>query len=271
MTTTRRSARELALRVLYQIDVAGVPVAEALAGALTQQAGTLHNVVSQDVGEATAAVTSLVQLVPAADEPRARRAARSLSRRYAALLAKCADMAMVATVEAFQAESAQDADRRLRGYSIDVRQLIHACDEAATDHQFGDDIAERMASLVRECLVRADADYVRRVQGACGLAHYASGLATGVTRCAADLDSRIASVAAGWSVDRQAIVDRNILRLAAYELMVGEPAAAVVIDEAVELAKQYSTEESGRFVNGVLGALAGRSVGSVDADRGESE
>ncbi len=71
------------------------------------------------------------------------------------------------------------------------------------------------------------------------------------------IDSRVAALATDWALDRQAVVDRNILRLASYELLYrpDSPVAAVV-NEAVELAKKYSTAESGRFVNGVLGALA---------------
>jgi transcription antitermination protein NusB len=63
-------------------------------------------------------------------------------------------------------------------------------------------------------------------------------------------------VAAGWRVDRMPAVDRTILRLALYELRHTSTPLAVVIDEAVELAKRYSTERSGSFVNGVLGKLA---------------
>ena len=71
------------------------------------------------------------------------------------------------------------------------------------------------------------------------------------------IDARVAALATEWALDRQAAVDRNILRLAAYELLYRPDApVAAVVNEAVELAKKYSTAESGRFVNGVLGALA---------------
>ena len=61
----------------------------------------------------------------------------------------------------------------------------------------------------------------------------------------------------GWPLDRMAVVDRLVLRLAVAELLDPDgPPVAVVIDEAVELAKTYSTEESGRFVNGVLSTVA---------------
>jgi N utilization substance protein B len=72
-----------------------------------------------------------------------------------------------------------------------------------------------------------------------------------------EIDPRIAALTPDWTPDRQAAVDRNILRLAAYELLYRPDApVAAVVNEAVELAKKYSTAESGRFVNGVLGALA---------------
>ena len=93
-----------------------------------------------------------------------------------------------------------------------------------------------------------------------------------------DIDPRIAALTPDWTADRQAVVDRNILRLASYELLYRPDApVAAVVNEAVELAKKYSTAESGRFVNGVLGALARQprggelpaekiSVESADAD-----
>jgi N utilization substance protein B len=71
------------------------------------------------------------------------------------------------------------------------------------------------------------------------------------------IDALMAAAAKGWEVERMPVLDRSILRLATYELL-AEPdvPVAVVIDEAVELAKQYSTEFSGAFVNGVLSTIA---------------
>jgi len=72
-----------------------------------------------------------------------------------------------------------------------------------------------------------------------------------------DADRRIAGASVGWPLERMAVVDRLVLRLAVAELLDPEgPPAAVVIDEAVELAKEYSTEESGRFVNGILATVS---------------
>ncbi|WP_030251599.1 transcription antitermination factor NusB [Streptomyces violens] len=70
------------------------------------------------------------------------------------------------------------------------------------------------------------------------------------------IDELIATYAVGWTLDRMPVVDRNILRLGAYELIwVDATPDAVVIDEAVQLAKEFSTDDSPSFVNGMLGRL----------------
>ncbi len=71
------------------------------------------------------------------------------------------------------------------------------------------------------------------------------------------IDELLARVADNWSVDRMAIVDRNVLRLGIYELYHGpEVPFKVVLDEAIELAKRYGSEESPGFVNGILDKIA---------------
>ena len=70
------------------------------------------------------------------------------------------------------------------------------------------------------------------------------------------LDQQIAAQLRGWTIERLSRVDLAILRLGAYELMLGELPAGVVINEAVELANQFSTDKAGAFVNGVLGSLS---------------
>lgn len=86
---------------------------------------------------------------------------------------------------------------------------------------------------------------------------YTVALVTGVDADGARIDELVAAAAVGWEIDRMPVVDRTILRLATWELLARpDVPVAVVIDEAVELAKQYSTEQSGGFVNGVLGTIA---------------
>jgi N utilization substance protein B len=81
-------------------------------------------------------------------------------------------------------------------------------------------------------------------------------LVLGVQEHQQQLDEAIAAHAKGWSLSRMPSIDRNVLRVAAFELLARpDVPVAVVLDEAVELAKRFSTDDSGRFVNGVLAAL----------------
>jgi N utilization substance protein B len=80
-------------------------------------------------------------------------------------------------------------------------------------------------------------------------------LARGASEMAPDIDHRIAEKSANWKLERMPIVDRNILRLGIYEMSRQDTPAAVVIDEALELARQFSGEESVAFINGVLDAV----------------
>lgn len=83
---------------------------------------------------------------------------------------------------------------------------------------------------------------------------YIEELVRGVAAEEAELDRVIEALAEGWRLDRLAKVDKNVLRVALYELKHHpELPVSMVINDAVEIAKKYSTEDSGRFVNGILG------------------
>ncbi|HVT13327.1 MAG TPA: transcription antitermination factor NusB [Fimbriimonadaceae bacterium] len=88
------------------------------------------------------------------------------------------------------------------------------------------------------------------------LADYAERLIAGVRNNQAPLDKRLSAIIREYDYDRVAVVDKNMLRIAAFELLF-EPSIppAVTINEAIEIARKFSTEESGKFVNGVLGKL----------------
>ena len=82
-------------------------------------------------------------------------------------------------------------------------------------------------------------------------------LVEGVEDHRGELDALIEEHDRNWSLERMPAIDRNVLRLALYELKDRpDVPVAVVIDEAVELAKRFSTDDSGRFVNGMLSAIA---------------
>lgn len=87
---------------------------------------------------------------------------------------------------------------------------------------------------------------------------YAKQIVTGVTSEFAEIDDRIEAFSHKWSVDRMPAVDRAILRVAVWELLFNDEVPdPVAIKEAVDLAIEYSTEESGSFVNGLLRAISG--------------
>lgn len=85
---------------------------------------------------------------------------------------------------------------------------------------------------------------------------YTTTLVEGVHAHQVRIDELLSQYSSGWALDRMPVVDRNILRIAVYELLWNSQVpAAVVIDEAVELAKRLSTDESPGFINGLLSQI----------------
>ena len=84
---------------------------------------------------------------------------------------------------------------------------------------------------------------------------YAKEVAEAVVTRAEELDRRITEAADDWTADRLGVVERNVLRIALYELDSATVPVEVAIDEAVRLAKRYATEEAARLVNGILGRV----------------
>jgi len=84
---------------------------------------------------------------------------------------------------------------------------------------------------------------------------FARTIAGGASSRAKELDDMIRPTLKGWLLERLPLIDLAILRMALFELLNTTTAHSVIINEAVELAKEYSTQDSGRFVNGVLGTL----------------
>jgi N utilization substance protein B len=86
---------------------------------------------------------------------------------------------------------------------------------------------------------------------------YVTSLVAGVGERQNQIDELIARYAIAWTIDRMPVVDRMVARIASFELLCRpDVPTGVVISEAVELAKRYSTDESGRFVNGLLASIA---------------
>ena len=85
---------------------------------------------------------------------------------------------------------------------------------------------------------------------------FARDLAEAVSARAPELDAAITAAAEGWTADRLGAVERNVLRIGTYELEAESVPPEVAINEAVELAKRYATEDAARLVNGILGRIA---------------
>ncbi|MGA3036110.1 MAG: transcription antitermination factor NusB [Vulcanimicrobiaceae bacterium] len=115
--------------------------------------------------------------------------------------------------------------------------------ELALQSLFGVEVGHRPAQdMVVETCGTADSEQRRFVED----------LVTGTLDHAAESDAVLTPLLEGWTIDRLPTIDRLLLRMAVFELAHRETPAAVVINEAVELAKRFSTDESPRFVNGVL-------------------
>ncbi|HEY5540603.1 MAG TPA: transcription antitermination factor NusB [Coriobacteriia bacterium] len=96
---------------------------------------------------------------------------------------------------------------------------------------------------------------------------YCRELVAGVEKYLIGLDEMIGEVSENWAVSRMPLVDRNILRMATYEILYdAEVPPSVAINEAVELAKVYGGEDSSKFVNGVLGKIALRRAEHTDRE-----
>ena len=129
-------------------------------------------------------------------------------------------------------------NRRTRGREIALQVLYQM------DQNPGLDPAERRRFIERR--LRND----RR------LCEFSESLIDGVKEHQAKLDEVISAVAENWRIERMAAIDRNILRLGAYEMLHRpDVPRKVAINEALELAKRYSTAQSSRFVNGILDRL----------------
>ena len=89
---------------------------------------------------------------------------------------------------------------------------------------------------------------------------FARETAEAVAARAEVLDRQITAAAEGWTADRLGVVERNVLRVAIYELEAGTAPMEVVLDEAVTLAKRYASDEAGRLVNGILGRIVKEGV-----------
>ena len=142
------------------------------------------------------------------------------------------------------------ARRRSREHAL---QLMFQWDQRPAPHE------EILKGYYGSLLVGDDATAAARPDP------FAEALFHGVTANVAAVDAQITKHAQNWRIERMPAVDRNILRLAGYELLFTDTPPAVAIDEALELTRTFSGDESVQFVNGVLDAIRRELAGNVNA------
>ena len=132
--------------------------------------------------------------------------------------------------------------------------------EIALQALYGAEVGKRPADEILSELLARDSSEGRA---------FVRDLVFGTLENSAESDALIAPLLEGWTLDRLPTIDRIILRMSAFELSHRkETDPAVVINEAVELAKKFSTEDSGRYVNGVLGRVLGKATSVPQLRRG---
>jgi len=257
MPVQRRTARELALKTLFQIDVGRHPPSEAIEGALEQLRAPLLQAAAPHFADASRQVADIVRRI---HEPGTTRSGRQLRQAHQSVLAELTAFrdALASAARRLLADrpdltepQAEDAVRQALARAAEGLKRVAERDAAFPEAR------RLMASVAASACERAAESFLRQLPAAHRVASFTVRLVRGTLEQQQEIDRRVAALSEGWSLDRQAAVDRNILRLAAYELLfVPDIPVGASINEAVELAKKYSTAESGRFVNGVLGALA---------------
>jgi N utilization substance protein B len=118
--------------------------------------------------------------------------------------------------------------------------------------------------MSRQDSAKLEAKFWRTAKAADNTRAFANKLFEGAAKYADELDALIVQHAQNWRLERMAIIDRAVLRLAIYELRIAETPPKVVLNEAVDLAKKFSSEDAGAFVNGILDAVRKTLVEKAD-------
>ena len=121
--------------------------------------------------------------------------------------------------------------------------------------------------MSRQDPAKLEAKFWRTAKAADTTRAFANKLFEGAAKDADELDALIVQHAQNWRLERMAIIDRAVLRLAIYELRIKETPPKVVLNEAVDLAKKFSSEDAGAFVNGILDAVNKTLVEKADGTK----
>jgi len=261
VVSSRRIARELALKVLFQIDVGKQPRAEVLEGALDQIRATVGSPIEQIARHIDA---GLHRLTAQYGEGLSVQGKRHLKLAVEAAVSEMRSLVEKA-VEKTRAVVAENPQTNPEAAETDLRAALEEARAGLLRLAGRETLPLEVSRALREVADKKAPQIVetlrKHLSTAAQMAAFVVSLVHGVTAYWREIDARLAALSSGWSLERQAAVDRNIMRLAAYEILyLPDIPIGASINEAVELAKKYSTAESGRFVNGVLGALAGQKV-----------
>jgi N utilization substance protein B len=121
--------------------------------------------------------------------------------------------------------------------------------------------------MSRQDPAKLEVKFWRTAKAADNTRAFANKLFEGAAKYADELDTLIVQHAQNWRLERMAIIDRAVLRLAIYELRIHETPSKVVLNEAIDLAKKFSSEDAGAFVNGILDAVNKTLVEKADGTK----
>ncbi len=140
-------------------------------------------------------------------------------------------------------------------------QILYQADvlSRTKDSKNGDINANSLANMSQANVTTAVENFFAHFDAPTDVYEHASSIVHGTQRNLAQIDTIISDCSPHWRIDRMSIVDRNVIRLATYELIyVPEVPTSVILDEAIEIARRFGTERSSQFVNGLLDAIASR-------------
>lgn len=261
MLNPRRIARELALKALFQIDIGKQPRAEVLEGALEQVRAMVNSPVGQITRNASSALQALAQQSRDRLTTQGRRQMRQAMDAAVSKMQALADAAAQQTHAVIAETPAQNLPAAEETLRLELQRTQEDLQHLSAREGLLPDVSSALNDLSGKRVPQIAATFHKHLGTAAQIGAFLVTLVHGVTDHQKEIDSRLAALSSGWSLDRQAAVDRNIMRLAAFEMLyLPDIPTGASINEAVELAKKYSTAESSRFVNGVLGALAGQKV-----------
>jgi N utilization substance protein B len=163
----------------------------------------------------------------------------------------------------------RDDTRDPRASRLAVLRVLYAADLRGVDPL--DVLHEQLAAESPAARARrGEVDPDAELAGAT-LDGFAITLLNGLSASLPELDARIRRFARGWRLERMPVIDRNVLRMAVHELITEPTPVPVVLDEAVRLASEHSTDDSGRYVNGVLAAIVRDLASSAEREVADTE